>query len=67
MAPGHRWPFDTQFGLTCVGVLFEVVDKTENVTQKSLFLASAETVEDLTTHGLFPQSNNWLMPKKGSL
>ena len=67
MAHGHSRPSDTWFGLKCVGVLFEIVDKMENATQKSLFLASVEKVEDLTTRGLFPHSNNWLMLKKGSL
>lgn len=65
VAHGHGRPSDTRFGLKCVGVLFEVVHKMENVTQKSLFLASVEKVEDLTTCGLCPHSNNWLMLEKG--
>lgn len=57
---------DTWFGLKCIDILFEIVDKIGNIRQKSLFLASIEKVEDLTTQGLFPHRNNCLMLKRGS-
>lgn len=57
---------DTWFGLKCIDILFETVDKIGNIRQKSLFLASIEKVEDLTTRGLFPHRNNCLMLKRGS-